>query len=219
MGTDDRAVPVLDDDEGSDDDLIDDSPLEDDATDGDDRVIVEDQPTVLGAVVSPEAAITAACIADDGALAVEVLLDNRGSTTEVEYTVAVGDAVEQVTVGALETATRSDVIDAGDGDVEVVVTAADANLASETFSASEACGTEVLGVVEVRGDDAADASDAAGVAAEHASDVAVLGETVERTGLPRTGASALLLAVAGLTALGVGGGLLATRRTGMVTTQ
>ena len=214
---DDPEVPVVSDD--SDDDADDTAARNDDSPEGDDPIVIEDEPTVLGAVVAPEAGITWACVAEDGAIAVDLTLDNAGSTTEVDYTVAFGDGVERVSVGALDAVTRSHTVDADDGDVEVVVTAGDAVLASQTLSVAEECDTGVLGVVEDKDDDTAPAAGAPQADAQSAADVEVLGETIEQTGLPRTGVSALLLALAGLTALVAGGGLLATRRKGMAATQ
>ena len=215
--TESTEEPVVADD--SDDDADDTAARNDDSPEGDDPIVIEDEPTVLGAVVAPEAGITWACVAEDGAIAVDLTLDNAGSTTEVDYTVAFGDGVERVSVGALDAVTRSHTIDADDGDVEVVVTAGDAVLASQTLSVAEECDTGVLGVVEDKDDDTAPAAGAPQVDAQSAADVEVLGETIEQTGLPRTGVSALLLTLAGLTALVAGGGLLATRRKGMAATQ
>ncbi len=175
-------------------------------------IVIEEEPKVLGVVVDPQADISAACVVEDGAVTVDMALDNQGSTTEVEYTLALGDEVAQVVVAGLDAVVRSEVVEPDDGDVEVVVTAADDVLASRMVSVAEECDTGVLGVVE----DEPDAAAVTGPQDTHAdevSQVAVQGETVEGTGLPRTGASALLLALAGVVTLLAGGGLLATRRT------
>lgn len=202
----DEDEPATDDDDMVVDD--DESSQDDDEQGSDETVIrVDPQPLVLGIVLEPEASIASACVADTDQLSVVVDLDNRGSTSAATYTVETGDDAQNVTVAAGSTDEVRVVLTPADGEVTISVLAADETLVSDTFDA-DGCVAEVRGIVEVR-DDVAGEGDADGE-----PEAEVRGVAVERAAatLPQTGVSAVLMAIMGLVGMGIGGGLLVSRR-------